>query len=209
MAKIKLTTQELKRQRSDLKRYRRFLPTLVLKKLQIQIELNKVKRALSKREEEEKELIEELGSWVALLGEEVGLPDMVEVESLHIEKGNVAGVEIPIFKGIRFKSPDYDLYASPLWVDNAVEAVTRIVTLRAERTTMTEQIDLLEKELRTTIQRVNLFEKVKIPQTQENIRAIQIFLGDQHTAAVVRGKMAKIKGSQPGRDSSPDGAGMA
>jgi V/A-type H+-transporting ATPase subunit D len=38
---------------------------------------------------------------------------------------------------------------------------------------------------------VNLFEKVKIPETKENIRMIRIYLGDQQTAAVVRGKIAK------------------
>ena len=38
-----------------------------------------------------------------------------------------------------------------------------------------------------------LFEKVKIPEARENIRRIQIYLGDQQTAAVVRGKIAKRK----------------
>ena len=53
--------------------------------------------------------------------------------------------------------------------------------------------ELLEAELRTTSQRVNLFEKVKIPEAKENIRIIQVFLGDQQTAAVVRGKISKKK----------------
>ena len=47
------------------------------------------------------------------------------------------------------------------------------------------------EELRTTSQRVNLFERVKIPECKENIRVIKIFLGDEQTAAVVRGKIAK------------------
>ena len=52
---------------------------------------------------------------------------------------------------------------------------------------------LLENELRATSQRVNLFEKVKIPEAKENIRVIGVFLGDQQTAAVVRGKISKKK----------------
>ena len=56
-----------------------------------------------------------------------------------------------------------------------------------------ERIKLLEKELRTTTQRVNLFEKVKIPEAKENIRKIGIYLQDQQTSAVVRGKIAKKK----------------
>ena len=53
--------------------------------------------------------------------------------------------------------------------------------------------ELLEKELRSTSQRVNLFEKVKIPEAKENIRIIGVYLGDQQTAAVVRGKISKKK----------------
>jgi V/A-type H+-transporting ATPase subunit D len=38
---------------------------------------------------------------------------------------------------------------------------------------------------------VNLFEKIKIPETKGSIKKIQVYLGDQQTAAVVRGKIAK------------------
>ncbi|MBJ2357584.1 V-type ATP synthase subunit D, partial [Sphaerochaeta sp. S2] len=34
---------------------------------------------------------------------------------------------------------------------------------------------------------------VKIPEAKDNIRRIAIYLGDQQTAAVVRGKIAKKK----------------
>ena len=63
----------------------------------------------------------------------------------------------------------------------------RRVGLRVVRTR------LLGEELRTTTQRVNLFEKVKIPEAKENIRVIRIFMGDQQTAAVARSKIAKGK----------------
>ena len=52
----------------------------------------------------------------------------------------------------------------------------------------------LTQELTTTSQRVNLFEKVKIPECRENIRIIRIHLGDEQTAAVARGKLAKKRG---------------
>ena len=40
---------------------------------------------------------------------------------------------------------------------------------------------------------MNLFEKVKIPEAKENIRTINIFLGDQQTSGVARSKLAKGK----------------
>ena len=56
MAKIKLTIQELKRQKTAFKRFQRYLPTLTLKKIQLQIEINKVKSLLAKKLDEEKHL---------------------------------------------------------------------------------------------------------------------------------------------------------
>jgi V/A-type H+-transporting ATPase subunit D len=63
--------------------------------------------------------------------------------------------------------------------------------LELEAEIVEEQRRRLDKELRTTTQRVNLFEKIKIPEASHNIKKIQVYLGDQQTAAVVRGKIAK------------------
>ncbi len=68
-----------------------------------------------------------------------------------------------------------------------------IARLRAIIQTLKKEMELINRELRLTSQRVNLFEKVKIPETKENIRVIEIYLGDMQTAAVVRGKIAKNK----------------
>jgi V/A-type H+-transporting ATPase subunit D len=75
----------------------------------------------------------------------------------------------------------------------AIEEVKELASLDARINLLTKQADLLGEELRITSQRVNLFEKVKIPETRDNIRIIQIYLGDEQTAAVVRGKIAKKK----------------
>ena len=196
MAKIKLTVQELRRQREDLKRYRRFLPTLILKKLQLQIEVNKARRALAGKSAEEKRIREDLRQWIAVLGEEAGITEMVAVEGLVTGTTSVAGVEMPVFEALRFKDARYDLYTAPLWIDRAMEVIKQLMTLKAEILTLQKQLHHLEQELRTTIQRVNLFEKIKIPEAVENVRRIQVFLGDQQTAAVVRGKLSKLKVGQ-------------
>ncbi|MDC7126445.1 MAG: V-type ATP synthase subunit D, partial [Spirochaetales bacterium] len=77
--------------------------------------------------------------------------------------------------------------------DRGVNTMKELAALNAEIEVLEEQKRLLDDEMRTTTQRVNLFEKVKIPETKEVIRKIGIYLGDQQTAAVVRGKMAKGK----------------
>ena len=77
-------------------------------------------------------------------------------------------------------------------------ALTDILSLQSERAVLQCQRELIAEELRTTSQRVNLFEKVKIPQCKENIRVIKIAIGDEQTAAVTRGKIAKSR--SPGGD---------
>ncbi|MBW1997655.1 MAG: V-type ATP synthase subunit D [Deltaproteobacteria bacterium] len=193
MAKVKLTIQELKRQEEDLKRYNRYLPTLVLKKIQIQIELNRVRTHLDGKVRDQDRLMGEISRWIALMAEDAGISDIVKIRAIETDRGNVAGVTIPLFKRVVFEEVEYDLYSTPLWVDSAVAAIGELLGVKAEISILHEQLERLEAELRTTVQRVNLFEKVKIPETRENIRVIQVFLGDQQTAAVVRGKISKKK----------------
>ena len=183
----------MKRQKEDLKRYRRFLPTLILKKLQIQIELNRVKTAHTKKISDGQKVRDEIRSWIAVLGEDAGIRSILTIDTLETGSRNVAGVDVPVLKAVRFQNIDYDLYTTPLWMDKAVEAIKALMTIEAEIIFLQKQRERLETELRTTIQRVNLFEKIKIPETMNNIRRIQIFLGDQQTAGVVRGKISKSK----------------
>jgi len=85
------------------------------------------------------------------------------------------------------------LFVVPLWVDFAIEALHTLVSLKNEIMLIKEGINVLRQELRITTQRVNLFEKVKIPETEEAIRLIKVYIGDQMANAVGRSKIAKRK----------------
>ena len=52
---------------------------------------------------------------------------------------------------------------------------------------------LISKNLKKATQKVSLFEKVLIPDTQEAIKKINIILGDEQVASVGRAKSAKNK----------------
>jgi V/A-type H+-transporting ATPase subunit D len=193
MAKVKLTKNELKRQKDMLARFQRYLPTLQLKKQQLQMVLRRVEHEEAEKRKQRDQVYNEILEWVELFGEDMQLEELVQVETLETEQGNIAGIDIPVFNSIVFKDIHWDLYDYPVWVDTAVERLKQLMALEAEIRILQEQQRLVAEELRITSQRVNLFEKVMIPDTKENIRMIQIYLGDQQTAAVVRGKMAKQK----------------
>jgi V/A-type H+-transporting ATPase subunit D len=193
MAKIKLTKNELKKQKDALKRFLRYLPTLILKKQQLQLEIRKVENLQAEKIRRKETLLAGLGEWIAVFGEEIGLENMVTIDAVVTAQGNIAGVDIPMFERVESRVESYDLFQVPLWADAAVELIRKVAAVDAEIRILEQQARLLGEELRITTQRVNLFEKVKIPETRENIRRIQIYLGDEQTAAVVRGKMAKKK----------------
>jgi len=193
MAKIKYTKNELKAQRDALTRFRRYLPTLLLKKQQLQLEMRGLEAQIVAKRQEEEKARADLAAWVKLFSEPFDFTPYVQIAEIRRSSGNIAGVEIPLFESLRFEEALPDLFATPAWVDSAMDLLRQLIRLRVERQIIEEQHRLLSDELRTTSQRVNLFEKVKIPECRENIRVIRIFMGDQQTAAVARSKIAKGK----------------
>ena len=196
---IKLTKNEQKIQKDHLKQYQRYLPTLQLKKQQLQSVIMRVKNELEAKEAERVKMIGDLDDWVAVFAENEIFEDAKKLGTLVVpdtvicKNENIAGVTVPTFEELTFKDIAYDVDDYPLWVDTALVKLREIARLDALVSTLKKQGELLEKELRSTSQRVNLFEKVKIPEAKENIRVIGVFLGDQQTAAVVRGKISKKK----------------
>ncbi|MDR3131433.1 MAG: V-type ATP synthase subunit D [Treponema sp.] len=192
MAKIKLTKNELKKQKDSLKMFQRYLPTLMLKKQQLQAEIRTTELRMREREDERDRLTRAFQSWIAVFGETgVFTQCILKITGVKTSAGNIAGVAIPVFEGAEFAVEAYDLINTPLWLDTAVERMKQMLLLNLEIETLEEQRQRLNRELRVTTQRVNLFEKIKIPETRGNIKKIQVYLGDQQTSAVVRGKIAK------------------
>ena len=193
MAKIKLTKNELKTQRDSLARFNRYLPTLQLKKQQLQMEMRRLDQEILEKRDEEQEARATLSSWIQLYSEPIDLAPYAELDSFETSNGNIAGVNIPILENLVFKEVQVNLFETEAWTDEGIRVLKQLTRLRIERQILEEQHRLLGEELRTTTQRVNLFEKVKIPEAKENIRVIRIFMGDQQTAAVARSKIAKGK----------------
>lgn len=139
------------------------------------------------------QIVDEIAPWIGLLGEEVGLSELISLKEIETKEGNIAGVDIPLFVKTHIDSKAYDLFHYPLWVDRALDVLKTLISLRAERKVLDYQKLCLSQELRITSQRVNLFEQVKIPETKEAIKRISIYLGDQEAAAVGWARMAKKK----------------
>lgn len=199
MAKLKLTKTAQKAQMDDLKRFNRFLPTLQLKKQQLQMEMRKSQALLDENRAAFARLRSHMSQWTALLGD-AGVVELISnaitIKSIDVGENNIAGVNVPVFNKVEFEIGEIDLFTTENYISSAIEAVCELISLLEAGKLLQVQYDLLHKELRTTTQRVNLFEKVKIPECKENIRKIAIYLGDQDTSAVARSKIAKKKSQE-------------
>ncbi len=196
MPKIKLTKSELKTQRDALKQFQRFLPTLQLKKQQLQVEIRKIEQSLRELEARRDAFFNTLAPWVALFADKAAadkIYSLIKIDRVVEGSANIAGVIVPVFVSVSFTVARFDIFAEEPWIPDAIAALKEIIEIEMRLDVAKREYSLVSEELRVTSQRVNLFEKVKIPESKENIRVIQIFLGDQNTAGVGRSKIAKRK----------------
>ena len=101
MAKIKLTKTELKSQQDSLKQYNRFLPTLQLKKQQLQMEIRNSIEQLEENRREQKRYTEKLRSFIAVFSDELfveSLQGIVVLKAVESSYANIAGVNVPVFE---------------------------------------------------------------------------------------------------------------
>lgn len=194
MGRLALSKSELARQTGQLKTYERFLPSLDLKRKQLMAERARARAQLLEIERSNSELLQRVQQHLPMLSNrEVDLSGLVRLEDVRIERENLVGVMLPVVGEVRLKVREYGLLAKPHWVDNLVEELRDALRLGVERDVQHKRVSLLEEAVRKVTQRVNLFDKVLIPRTRQNIERIRIHLSDAERAAVVRSKIAKGK----------------
>ena len=127
MAKVKLTKTALKQERDALKQYQRFLPTLQLKKQQLQMEMRHCQNLIAENEIREQKMKDSLNSWVILFsGKNVCelISQYLSVQAIRTRQMNIAGVEVPVFLGVDFYTKEYDIFEEEPWLDDAIAAIT-------------------------------------------------------------------------------------
>ncbi|MBI5345921.1 MAG: V-type ATP synthase subunit D [Chlamydiae bacterium] len=195
MADIKLTKAGLRDQQHVLTQLKTYLPTLQLKKYLIQMEVYSTNAQIEKLQEELQHLKKQVLEFSYLLTDPFSQNPLIYAKVSHIIKTyeNIAGIEIPNFEKVIFKDDDYFLFDTPIWMDVVLNKLKNLIELKEEIAISEEKKRSLEKELRDVAIRVNLFDKVLIPRTLNNIKKIKVFLGDQELAAVCQAKVAKEK----------------
>ena len=198
MAKVKLSKNSLQIQRTQLALYKRLLPSLDMKRRQLSVELEKARTEYEKA----RRLVDELDAKIKhelpmLASTEMDLSGLVKLKRCVMEDENVVGVHMPVLRSIEVEITEYSMMSRPAWVDLLVARLQIATEQRMRVQVAALRLKVLGKSLRQITQRVNLFERILIPEAKSNIRKIRNFLGDLERDTVVRSKLAKSRGEEP------------
>ncbi|MFD2111082.1 V-type ATP synthase subunit D [Thiorhodococcus fuscus] len=194
MARLSLSKSSLTKQTRQLQTFERFLPALDLKRKQLMTERAKALKAREDTLAAIAALREEVRERLPMLAHrEIQLDALVRLKGVRLGEENRMGTKLPVLLGVDLETADYGLMVQPHWVDPLVDAIGRMLELRVRLALDERRVALLETAVRKVTQRVNLFDKVLIPRTRQNIKTIRIYLSDAERAAVVRSKIAKAK----------------
>lgn len=201
MAKLALNKSSLARESAQLAEYKRFLPSLELKRLQIMAERAKARETAVQLEKAYQARFSDLARSLPMLANKhVPLEGLVALKGVAKGEQNLSGTKLPILEDVDVQTRPYSLLARPHWVDPYVTGMQELLRLNMERAVANERIKRLVEAEAVISRRVNLFEKVLIPQAERNIKKIRTALADAERDAVVRAKISKRKTAARGAE---------
>ena len=191
---LSLNKSSLQQQRDKLRLFERFLPSLELKRQQLTAEYKKAVQALAEAEQGADKASRSLAALLPILGSTpMKLSGLVRVGRLDLTEEELLGLRLPTLRAVEFEESAYSALSTPFWLDELVVCIKEVVTYRLRLQVYRERVRRMQVAVRRVSQRVNLFEKVLIPNARRDIARINIFLSDVERAAVVTSKIAKAK----------------
>lgn len=169
------------------------LPTLKSKETALRLEVKKAGDKLNELKAKLNELLKTIDDLDRLW---VEFPEVLSIENKDIYSKNIAGVRIPILKEVKFKIAEINLAQQPAWVPMGIELLKEILKLRVEMNAVEQQFEILTYARKKTTQKVNLYEKVQIPQYREAIRKVKRFLEDKENLEKAAQKIVKQRSEE-------------
>lgn len=192
--KVLMNKNSLAALKVELREYKMALPVFEMKEQQLKEVVQAIDHSIYRLKKAIEQTNEETKKWVAVMAEEtVDLSGFIKVNRVITGEREIAGVTIETFNDIVFKTIEVDLFNTPLWVDTAIDVVktqrTKVIMLDIEKRNM----ELLREELAEARRMKNALKEVFIPETINNIRKIEIYLGDVERLAIGCAKLVKKK----------------
>ncbi len=194
MATQSFSKATLHKQVAQLKRYQQFLPSLDLKRQLLIGERYKAATRLAKIEGQIRECRAIVTEHLPMISNyHIVLNDLAMVSAISVGHENSVGVNLPVLEAIDIATQPYSTYAKPHWVDQTAIQLKYMLELKVRLRIEQRRLEILNIAVKKVTQRVNFFDKILIPRTQQTIKKISIFISDTERAAVVSAKITKQK----------------
>ena len=189
----KTALQQLKK---GLKVRENALPTLQAKESALRLEVKNAKKDVTKAEEIYKSQKKKLETIYRLWTEFPG--ELIQIKDVTLDKKKIAGVNTPIFKDISFTEKRFSMISLPPWIPSGISLLKKAVEMQIRIEVARKKVSILEFARKKTTQKVNLYEKVQIPEYQSAILKIKRFMEDEENLAkssqkILKERLAKME----------------
>ncbi len=165
------------------------LPTLQAKESALRFEVKSAKKEVQKAEtaygKKKKELTHILRLWTEFSD------DLLSVKDVKLDFKKIAGVKTPILREVLFNVSKFSLVTSPSWIPGGLVMLKQAAELLIKIDVARKKVEILEYARKKTTQKVNLYEKVQIPEHQQAILKIKRFMEDEENLAKSSQKILK------------------
>lgn len=192
--KILMNKNTLAALKIELREYRTALPVFEMKEQQLKEVVQAMETNVARLKQAIAMANDEMQPWVAVMAEEtIDVAGLIKVARINTATREVAGVSIEEFENIEYEEGEVDLFATPLWVDAAQEVIRDQKTNHLLVEIEERNLQRLREELSEARRMKNALQEVFIPEALENIRKIEIYLGDVERLAIGCAKLVKKK----------------
>ncbi len=167
------------------------LPTIRSKENALRMEVKKQRNALNKMKSDYEKEVSNSKTFGKLWKE---FPHgIISINAIHKKKASFAGVKFEVLDYIDFHLEGFYLPVHPMWWLKGIDTLKELVAHKVSLQLKEAEVAVLEKERKRTTQKLNLYEKVQIPEYEESIRKIKRFLEDQENLEKATQKIVKNK----------------
>ncbi len=184
----KTALQQLKK---ELKIRTNALPTLQAKEAALRVEVKKAKDAVTTAKQAFEDRLSELSVINRLWTEFPS--DILKVENIDFDFKKIAGVKTPILNSVDFSIAEFSLVSSPSWFAGGLSVLKGAAELQIEIEVAKKKLEILEYARKKTTQKVNLYEKVQIPEYEAALLKIKRFMEDEENLQKSSQKILKTR----------------
>ncbi len=174
--------------RKNLKVRQKALPVLLRKETALRQVISNLKPHIEGLEKQFEAELKRLDRFETVWND---MPSLVRVESVELVSENIAGTRVKNLEAVHFKSLSINPLFEPAWLPASIEALQKFIELKLELRYTKLKLTELESARKKTTQKVNLYEKVQIPEYEGAILKVKRFLEDKENIATAAKKIAK------------------